>query len=47
MRALTVAIAAAATVAAGTLPPVLAGLTGEKSMVGVETVIQHVNVFTS
>lgn len=47
MRALAVAVAVAATVAAGTLPPVLAELTGERSMVGVETVIQHVNVFTS
>ncbi|MFI7453308.1 hypothetical protein ACIBQX_37875 [Nonomuraea sp. NPDC049714] len=47
IRALTVAIAAAVTVAAGTLPPVVAELTGEKALFGMETVIQHVNVFTS
>ncbi len=47
IRALTAAIAGAVTVAAGTLPPVLAELTGEKAIFGMETVIQHVNVFTS
>ena len=46
IRALA-AIAAAATVAVGTLPPVLAELTGEKAIFGIDTVIQHVNVFTS
>jgi hypothetical protein len=47
MRTLTAAIAAAVTVAAGTLPPVLADLAGDKTIIGMETVIQHVNVLTS